>query len=61
MFEKLKRGSYPLEVLKRVAIGVYNDGFIHAGIWPISPCSRCSLFILAAAIAIFSARRKAAR
>ncbi|MBB4640294.1 YihY/virulence factor BrkB family protein [Rhizorhapis suberifaciens] len=26
-----KPGSYPFEVLKRVAVGVYNDGFIHAG------------------------------
>ena len=29
--EKLKPGTYPFEVMKRVAIGVYNDGFIHAG------------------------------
>ena len=29
--EKLKPHEYPLEVLKRVAVGVYNDGFIHAG------------------------------
>lgn len=27
----MKPGQYPFEVLKRVAIGVYNDGFIHAG------------------------------
>ena len=29
--QKLKPGSRPFEVIKRVAIGVYNDGFIHAG------------------------------
>lgn len=29
--EKLKPGAYPFEVLKRVSVGVYNDGFIHAG------------------------------
>ena len=29
--EKLKPHEYPLEVIKRVAVGVYNDGFIHAG------------------------------
>ena len=29
--EKLKPGAYPFEVVKRVAVGVYNDGFIHAG------------------------------
>jgi membrane protein len=29
--EKLRPHEYPLEVIKRVAVGVYNDGFIHAG------------------------------
>lgn len=29
--DKLGPGTYPFEVLKRVAIGVYSDGFIHAG------------------------------
>jgi membrane protein len=28
---RMKPGAYPFEVLKRVALGVYNDGFIHAG------------------------------
>ena len=28
---KVKPGTYPFEVLKRVAVGVYTDGFIHAG------------------------------
>jgi membrane protein len=28
---RLKPKNYPLEITKRVAIGVYNDGFIHAG------------------------------
>ncbi|MBA3577606.1 MAG: YihY/virulence factor BrkB family protein [Sphingomonas sp.] len=27
----LKPGAYPFEVIKRVSVGVYNDGFIHAG------------------------------
>ena len=27
----MRPGEYPFEVIKRVAIGVYNDGFIHAG------------------------------
>ena len=27
----MKPGAYPFEVVKRVAIGTYNDGFIHAG------------------------------
>ena len=29
--ERMRPGTYPFEVIKRVAIGVYNDGFIHAG------------------------------
>ncbi len=28
---KWKPGQYPFEVAKRVAVGVYSDGFIHAG------------------------------
>lgn len=28
---RLKPGQYPFEVIKRVAVGVYSDGFIHAG------------------------------
>jgi membrane protein len=30
-YKKVRPGSYPFEVMKRVAVGVYNDGFIHAG------------------------------
>lgn len=29
--ERVKPGTYPFEVAKRVAVGVYTDGFIHAG------------------------------
>ena len=29
--ERLKPHAYPIEVVKRVFVGVYNDGFIHAG------------------------------
>src|ERR687885_2251518 len=29
--DKMRPGQYPFEVMKRVAIGVYTDGFIHAG------------------------------
>lgn len=29
--ERLKPGTYPFEVTKRVLVGAYNDGFIHAG------------------------------
>lgn len=31
MRSKMKPGQYPFEVVKRVSVGVYNDGFIHAG------------------------------
>jgi membrane protein len=30
-FAKVRPGSYAFEVLKRSSLGVYNDGFIHAG------------------------------
>ena len=29
--ERVRPGTYPFEVMKRVLVGVYNDGFIHAG------------------------------
>lgn len=29
--QRVRPGTYPFEVMKRVAVGVYNDGFIHAG------------------------------
>ena len=49
---KLKPGEYPFEVAKRVAVGVYNDGFIHAG--NLAYLALMSLFpfvIVAAAVA----------
>jgi membrane protein len=50
--EKLKPSLTPWEVVKRVAIGVYNDGFIHAG--NLAYLSIVALFpfiIVAAAVA----------
>ena len=45
-------GSYPFEVLKRVAVGVYNDGFIHAGnLAYLSLLTVFPFFIVAVAIA----------
>lgn len=29
--KRVRPGTYPFEVMKRVAVGVYSDGFIHAG------------------------------
>jgi membrane protein len=51
-YKKVKPGTYPFEVMKRVAVGVYNDGFIHAG--NLAYLSLLAIFpfvIVAAAIA----------
>ncbi|HMJ93375.1 MAG TPA: YihY/virulence factor BrkB family protein, partial [Allosphingosinicella sp.] len=48
----LSPGQYPFEVIKRVAVGVYSDGFIHAG--NLAYLALLSLFpfvIVAAAVA----------
>src|SRR5215218_2206604 len=50
--EKLKPKLTPWEVTKRVAVGVYNDGFIHAGnLAYLSVLALFPFFILAAAVA----------
>jgi membrane protein len=50
--EQLKPRLTPWEVTKRVAVGVYNDGFIHAGnLAYLSILALFPFFILAAAIA----------
>src|SRR6478672_3727822 len=50
--EKLKPALTPWEVVKRVAIGVYNDGFIHAGnLAYLSIVALFPFFIVAAAVA----------
>ncbi|MBA3511762.1 YihY/virulence factor BrkB family protein [Sphingomonas sp.] len=50
--EKLKPRHHAWEVLKRVSIGVYNDGFIHAGnLAFLALLALFPFFILAAAIA----------
>src|SRR3982751_906734 len=50
--EKLKPKQTALEVVKRVAVGVYNDGFIHAGnLAYLSVLALFPFFILAAAVA----------
>jgi len=49
---KLKPRAYALEVLKRVGVGVYNDGFIHAGnLAYLALLAMFPFFILAAAMA----------
>ena len=50
--DAVRPGSKPFEVVKRVAVGVYNDGFIHAG--NLAYLALLALFpflILAAAVA----------
>ena len=50
--EKLKPKLTAWEVVKRVAVGVYNDGFIHAGnLAYLSILALFPFFILAAAVA----------
>ena len=50
--KKLKPRLTAWEVIKRVAIGVYNDGFIHAGnLAYLSIVALFSFFIFAAAVA----------
>ena len=50
--EKLKPKVTALEVTKRVAVGVYNDGFIHAGnLAYLSIVALFPFFIVAAAVA----------
>jgi membrane protein len=50
--EKLKPRLTAWEVVKRVAVGVYNDGFIHAGnLAYLSILALFPFFILAAAVA----------
>ena len=50
--EQLKPRTYAWEVVKRVALGVYNDGFIHAGnLAYLALLAMFPFFILAAAVA----------
>ncbi|WP_300972861.1 YihY/virulence factor BrkB family protein [Sphingomonas sp. LHG3406-1] len=50
--DRVKPGTRPFEIMKRVAVGVYNDGFIHAGnLAYLSLLSMFPFFILAAAVA----------
>lgn len=49
---RLKPHAYPLEVVKRVSVGVYNDGFIHAGnLAFLALLALFPFFILATALA----------
>jgi membrane protein len=50
--EKLRPHERPWEIVKRIAVGVYNDGFIHAGnLAYLSLLALFPFFILAAALA----------
>ena len=50
--QRVKPGTRPFEVMKRVAVGVYNDGFIHAGnLAFLALLALFPFFIVAAALA----------
>jgi membrane protein len=50
--KKVGPGTYAFEVVKRVAVGVYSDGFIHAGnLAYLTILTLCPFFIVAAAVA----------
>jgi membrane protein len=60
--DKLKPGAYPFEVLKRVAVGVYNDGFIHAGnLAYLALLALFPFFIVAAALATLLGQSESGR
>lgn len=60
--DRLKPGTRPFEVLKRVAVGVYNDGFIHAGnLAYLAMLAMFPFFITAAAIAQLLGRSEDSR
>jgi membrane protein len=49
--KRVRPGSRPFEIVKRVLVGVYNDGFIHAGnLAYLSLLSMFPFFIAAAAL-----------
>src|SRR3546814_6340999 len=55
----MRPGTYPFEVIRRVAVGVYSDGFIHAG--NLAYLALLTLFpfvIVAAAIARLIGQRE---
>lgn len=50
--DRVRPGSYSFEIVKRVAIGTYSDGFIHAGnLAYLSLMTLFPFFIVAAAVA----------
>ncbi|MFS0737294.1 YihY/virulence factor BrkB family protein [Sphingomonas sp. 1P06PA] len=55
--DRVRPGTYPFEVVKRVAVGVYTDGFIHAGnLAYLSLFTLFPFFIVVAALASFFGR-----
>lgn len=55
--DKVRPGTRPFEVAKRVAIGVYSDGFIHAGnLAYLALLTLFPFFIITAALAQFFGR-----
>jgi membrane protein len=51
-YARVKPGTRPFEIMKRVAVGVYSDGFIHAGnLAYLALMTLFPFFIVAAAVA----------
>ena len=60
--EQFKPGARPFEVLRRIAVGVYNDGFIHAGnLAFLALMALFPFFIIAAAFAQIVGESESAR
>ena len=59
---KLHPGARPFEIAKRIAVGVYNDGFIHAGnLAFLAMMALFPFFIVAAALAAILGESDSAR
>ena len=59
---KLQPGARPFEIMKRIAVGVYNDGFIHAGnLAFLALMALFPFFIVAAALAQILGESESAR
>ena len=59
---KLQPGARPFEIVKRIAVGVYNDGFIHAGnLAFLAMTALFPFFIVAAALAAILGESDSAR
>ena len=60
--EQFKPGGQPFEVAKRIAVGIYNDGFIHAGnLAYLALLALFPFFIITAALAALLGESESSR